>query len=140
MITLIAFLKKVYFCNFIWKNHRLFSVCQWKKIVFSITSLILFISIFININIIGSEVTDSFSFPGGKLQRVDGIWEEIKGNQSRVLNEGGRDKDWVLLLDMNKKLLYNLPSKGGQSYWTTESEKTKWKPWQIVKRDINSKY
>jgi len=138
MITLIAFLKKVYFCNFIWKNHRLFSVCQWKKIVFSITSLILFISIFININIIGSEVTDSFSFPGGKLQRVDGIWEEIKGNQSRVLNEGGRDKDWVLLLDMNKKLLYNLPSKGGQSYWTTESEKTKWKPWQIVKRDINS--
>ncbi len=61
--------------------------------------VILLLYILININIIGTEVTDSFSFPGGKLQRVDGIWEEIKGNQSRILNEGGRDKDWVLLLD-----------------------------------------
>ncbi len=88
---------------------------------------------------IPEEITDSYSFPGGKLVRSNGIWEEIRLNSNNTLNESGRDRDWILLYDSNKKILYNLPTKGGQAYWTNEHEKTKWKPWLLVKRELNSK-
>jgi len=103
-----------------------------KKLYF-IFFVILFFPIF------SDEITDSYSFPGGKLIRSNGIWEEIRANSNIILNESGRDRDWILLYDSNKKILYNLPSKGGQAYWTNEFEKTKWKPWLLVKREINSK-
>ncbi len=95
--------------------------------------------VLLSFSILSDEITDSYSFPGGKLIRTNGIWEEIKANSTIILNESGRDRDWILLFDSNKKILYNLPSKGGQAYWTNEFEKNKWKPWLLVKREINSK-
>lgn len=90
-------------------------------------------------NLNSSEITDSFFIPGGKLQRVNNIWEEYKGQEIKIYTEAGRDRDWILLLDPTKKFFYNIPTKGGQAFWATESEKNKWKPWQIVKLDFLSK-
>lgn len=97
----------------------------------------LFILLFYNFQINSSEITDSFQFPGGKFQKVDGLWEEIKGDDIKYFNENGRDNDWILLVDTEKKLLIKLPSKGGQAFWTYSNEKTKWKPWQIVKHEFS---
>jgi hypothetical protein len=119
-------------------NYKLTFVEIFKENLFSRFLIFIVSFLFPLLPISSGEITDSFTFPGGRLQRVDGVWEEIKADQSRLLHEGGRDKEWVLLIDRSKKFLYNLPSKGGQSYWTTESEKTKWKPWQIIKREISS--
>lgn len=134
-VHLIPYLIDLFYKYF---NSKISSMKIFQENLFS-SFLIFIVSIFFPFFPISSgEITDSFTFPGGRLQRVDGIWEEIKGDQSRLLHEGGRDKEWVLLIDKSKKFLYNLPTKGGQSYWTTESEKTKWKPWQIIKREISS--
>ena len=91
------------------------------------------------IKLISSEITDSFLIPGGKLQRVNTIWEESKGQELKYYSEVGRDRDWILLIEPTKKYLYNIPTGGGQAFWTTENEKNKWKPWQIVKLEFLSK-
>ncbi|HMY65333.1 MAG TPA: hypothetical protein PL163_01695 [Leptospiraceae bacterium] len=92
--------------------------------------------LFLLLSVCSVLFSETFFFPGGKLEGEKGVWTETKtGTDPNELLESWRDEDWILLYDAKRKIYLNVPVKGGQSFQSKEEKKNLWKPYVLLKKN-----